>query len=736
MDVKASHGDGSSTVKHLADMGDGTHAERVAVTSVTGRFREAFETYDPVNGGRWVESKAAGDLVFVDGNAAAASYLVVSKDPLSAGTETWIETDADQYFQMPTEIAFGASLSQRTLGQEFAVEAVDTGAPLPDIADLAISAISQTTTVLTIDFATPHGLSVGKSIGVRGCSNPVANYPSLVVASVPSPVQITCTAGPGGTIASQTIANPAGAKGFVYFRERFGRAQNGVSQIFENASATNASLYVRSESGDALPSGTVAGNHAVTVGTTAPTQLINSAYTYAFAAATEFRLLLQSDRIQWADSAVDATSQMSNRGLRTQVAPDPSESYKLRIRATNNKALTVPVAQVVSATKTASTTVTIVTDVAHGLALGDLVVIYGIRDQTATSFPNLLTATAVASVVDATTFTIIQGTSGTATSYGGYVAKIHGGNLMSALGASAVIAQAAVLSTLADGTRQLVLTGNTNWTGLSIGDMVNAVGVREAVAGVSLGVDGPWKVANVATTALTLVLPFAGQRALPVDFGSVNCGGGIIKRTCLRVSFVRVFDYERLRVEALTRPSSDASAAMPVVVQNTAAVTLTSTGVAGTVAADAAIGNPVTAGLRASNANIAAMSATGDNVAWLGTMIGAGVVKPYSIPEADWQYAATLTTNTSTAMQAAGGAGIKKYCTGFTYQGTNATATVLNILRGSTVIHSVSAPASMADPVSILFPTPLQTAANEALNVQCVTTGANVLVNAQGYTAP
>jgi len=271
---------------------------------------------------------------------------------------------------------------------------------------------------------------------------------------------------------------------------------------------------------------------------------------------------------------------------------------------------------------------------------------------------------------------------------------------------------------------------------LSIGDLVEVVGCRNNTDGATLGVDGPWKVANVATTTLTMVPPFTGQRTLPADFAGTNCGGGIIKRTDLRISFVRVFDYERLRVEGLARPTSDAAAALPVTVQNAPSITLTSTTVAGTAAVDAAIGNPITAGLRASSANIAAMSAAGDNVAWLGTMIGAGIVKPYSIPEADWYYTGTLTTNTSTAMQAAGGAGIKKYITGFTYQNTNATATVLNILQGATVLHTVSAAATMANPVPITFPTPLQTAANAALNVQCVTTGANVLVNAQGYTAP
>jgi hypothetical protein len=183
-----------------------------------------------------------------------------------------------------------------------------------------------------------------------------------------------------------------------------------------------------------------------------------------------------------------------------------------------------------------------------------------------------------------------------------------------------------------------------------------------------------------------------------------------------------------------------ADKAIPVSVLGTVpisgTVTVTATTVSGNTAVDAAMPNPVAVGGRASNGNITAMSAAGDLVGQLMTMIGASVNKPFSLPEADWQYAATIVNNTSTAMQAAGGAGIKKYLTGFVYQNTNATATVLNILRGATLIHSVSAPASMAAPIQLTFPTPLQTAANEALNVQCVTTGANVLVNAQGYTAP
>lgn len=549
------------------DMLDGTYAEVISAVSsnLETKFRDAFEAFTP--GQKWETSQASGDLVYVDGNAAASSYLVISKDPLVAGNETLLT--AKSVFSMPVELLLGLSMSQRTLGQEFSVEVVDTGTPLPDVPDLAISSITQTTTTLTVETVLAHGLSIGKSIGIYGCSDKRANYTALVVASVPSPTQFTATAGPSGTINSQTVTNPVGDKGFVYFRERIGRARNGFSQIFENATVTNASLYVRAESGDVYPSGTVGGNHSTSVGTTASVQLVNSAYQYAFAPSNQYVLTAQADRVQWADAVVDsAFAPMASRLLRTQVCPDASLTYKLRFRSTNNKSLTVPSAQVVSVTKSGTTTGTFVTATAHGLTTGDLVIYYGSSNPVAANFPALVVATAV-TVVDGTTFTAVIGTGTTGSAYGGFVAKVQGGNLGSALGYNAISAVNATLSTLSDGTRQLVLTGSGNWAGLIIGDLINVVGLRStaSLGLTSLGVDGAWKVANVVTTALTLVLPYTGSMTVPVNFGATPCGGGVIKRTDLRISFVRIFDYARERVELITRPQGDVSSVTPVVIQ-------------------------------------------------------------------------------------------------------------------------------------------------------------------------
>lgn len=81
--------------------------------------------------------------------------------------------------------------------------------------------------------------------------------------------------------------------------------------------------------------------------------------------------------------------------------------------------MTRPIAKIVSAVKTGTTTATITTDIPHGLTTTNYVTIKGIRDTT--NFPALTTPTVVASTPTSTTFTIVIGGAVTATSYGGSV---------------------------------------------------------------------------------------------------------------------------------------------------------------------------------------------------------------------------------------------------------------------------------------------------------------------------
>lgn len=689
-------------------------------SNITTKFREAFEL-DPNTSGNWAVTTASGDIITVDGNAVAASYAVVSLNPLATGTQSSLMTVDG--FSMPVEMAVGLSLSQRPLGQEFSIELVSDDTPLATPADLAIATISQATTTLTVDTTLAHNLRPGMCIGIFGCADSRFNYPALVVATTPTATQFTATAGPGGNIPSVT-AGPF-TSGTVYLRSRLGYAVNGTSMIFENATATNASFYIRSESGDVLPSGTVTGSHSTTIATTASVQAINAARTYAFQPTTEYRATLQADRLQWSDVAVDQVGQSTNRVNRTQVIPDPAHSYKFRIRASNNKGLTVPVAHISSVAKSGTTTATVTTQTPHGLTTGDVIAAYGVRDQT--NFANLTAATAVASVIDANNFTVVWGSAVTATSQSGVIYRVNGGNLPSTLGAIAQVVQS-----VARTSNILTVVGNASWSGLLIGDYVNLVAIHDTL-GAEVGVDGAYRVQNIATTTLTLEPINATVSPTGTDIVTVNCGGAVIKRTDLRVSFVRVFDYERERVEVLPRPSGDLASAFPVAVNNTPAVTLASTTIAGTVAVDAAIGAPVTAGLRASNANIAAMSATGDNVAWLGTMIGAGIIKPYALPEAGFNASLALTTTTAAAIQAAGGAGIKRHLTAVQAINTGASTVDLIILDGATERWRLPLPVNV--PVSITLPTEIVTTANTALNANLSASG-TVRANFQGYTAP
>lgn len=519
----------------------------VVPANITGKFRESFENFTP--GVNWNLSKDSNDIVQLDGNAVSASYLVISKDPLSVGGVTTLETIAS--YPMPLEVAVGLSFSQRVLGQELSVEVVSTETPSPSTPDVAIATISQSSTTLTVVTDGPHNLKPGMRVGVYGCADSRMNYPSLVVAATQSATQFTCTAGPGGNLPSQTVS--AQTTGYVYVRSAMGGAQNGISEIFENTSTTNASTYSRSASGDALPSGTTGSNHSLTVASVASNQSIVSPYTYAFLPSSEFRFIVQADRAQWLDAPIDTGNAPTTRLLRTQVVPDPSKQYKLRFRFTNNDGLTVPIAKIVSASKSGSTTATITTDVPHGLTTSDYVYVQGIRNTT--NFAYSTTQLQVLSVPSSTTFTISFGTSFTGTSYGGMVARVQGANIPAAFPTNAV--QTASVSAA----NELSLTASSNW-GWAIGDYVNVYGVRADGTGNDLGVDGVYRVVDQSTTSIRLA-PIDPLTVLP-SLSSTNCGGTVIRRSDVRLAFVRIFDYVRERVEV--QPNGAGAASVPVVV--------------------------------------------------------------------------------------------------------------------------------------------------------------------------
>jgi len=115
------------------------------------------------------------------------------------------------------------------------------------------------------------------------------------------------------------------------------------------------------------------------------------------------------------------------------------------------------------------------------------------------------------------------------------------------------------------------------------------------------------------------------------------------------------------------------------------------------------------------------------------------VVRPYATPEREWSYAASsggITNTADVALAPAAGAGLKNYLTSLQLKNTNATATQVVIKDGATVIWRGHVSASPLTTDTIVFASPIHTSDNTALNIACITTGAALLVNAQGYIAP
>lgn len=166
---------------------------------------------------------------------------------------------------------------------------------------------------------------------------------------------------------------------------------------------------------------------------------------------------------------------------------------------------------------------------------------------------------------------------------------------------------------------------------------------------------------------------------------------------------------------------------------------LGTTATAGSVARGGAVTavNPLLIGVRGYNANPSAVS-TGTLVEPISTLIGSQVVTPWSIPEATWSYAVGaggLTSTADSVLASAPGVGQKRYINTLSLSNNSATATEVVVKSNTTVIARFHLPAN-APNVCHRFEPPLAAADNTVLNIACITTGAAVYANAQGFTAP
>jgi hypothetical protein len=157
------------------------------------------------------------------------------------------------------------------------------------------------------------------------------------------------------------------------------------------------------------------------------------------------------------------------------------------------------------------------------------------------------------------------------------------------------------------------------------------------------------------------------------------------------------------------------------------------TGTTGSVAHDGVdAGNPVKVGGQARTSDRTAV-ASADRADFITDVQGKLIVLPNSIPDLMVSGRINLTNTTSTAVIAAGAAGVRNYVT--TLVITNHSTTVntkVSILDGATALATFSCFANGGG-VALTLPVPLRGTAATAINAQCVTTGADVEVVCIGY---
>lgn len=684
------------------------------ITSVNRAIRDGFERIDS---DQWEIIQAPGDIIELGGNTAGSGYLKISKSTDQENTESVLLSKF--IVSAPFRMGLGVSLSQRLNHQRFSVDFVGVdehgevadNVPQPD--PLAITAISQSATTATITTALPHGFVPGDRISIYGVSDSRFNYGEVYVSSLSSIWTFYVQATPSTTISSVTATGPANS-GFVVKVDPVNGADNALGVFWEGGSPNVAKVISRTAKGPLF-------NTADTfLGTNHTIAAVPNGQGFAdsFNAAYTYDLRYKTEGVIVRTIPMDSLSGVGGTIKRTQVIPEITRGYRVRIRAQNNQSTSRVVAEIITAVKTGTTTTTITTAAPHNLAMGDYIQIYGIRDQV--NFVNLTAVTAVASIVSPTQFTVVMGAAATATSYGGAVIKVNG--------SFTIAPSSQVVQTISRQDNLMTVVGNTTWAGFSIGETVDLWGIVDSTTGTQYPqYEGAYKVANIATTTLTLYSPGA-------NFAALNVGGAVVKRTDLRLHLFRMLDYQRtiVDIDAGNGNTSDSNESIPVVLANSVTVG------GGQVSHDSPIsGSPMRIGARALTTNYGAV-ATGDTADLVSTLVGALIQKPFSIPEADWTFAvaAPITAVADTVMTAAAGTGIRNYMTGLQMINTNAVATEVVVKDGTTVIWRGYLPASMSQVVYLEFPTPIRTTANTALNFAAITTGANIYVNAQGYKAP
>lgn len=653
-----------SKVSQLLPVNDSMNA--VIIDNVPDKFRDGF-AIGVVDAWDVTWSNRADSFYNFGGNSFGSSYLRISMSPYQPDSELILVSK--KKFRMPVRFGYGMSISQRILGQEVEISLVgcsfsdeETVENIVDMAPIAISgSVTISSNIATINTASAHGLRGGDRVVLAGNTENRLNVGPVVVTVVTNKqFTVPCT-----------LANASyTAGGYIYAADPIALASNALAMLYENTTATNASFVARRNGGKFRSLNS-------TVVTTVAIQSNTSPYTDAFNSAGDMNLIQSIEEALYIGRTSDNLSTAPlGSGRYTQGLPDDDHYYKLRIRVKNLKNFSKVNAKITTIAKTGTAVATVTTAGAHGLVTGQYVQIYGVRDQT--NFPNLTTAAAV-TVVNPTQFTITIGGAVTANSAGGTVSLWEGSvSLPGAIN----LAIASIQRT----NNILTVTMNTTATGLLPGDYCELAGMD----GSGAAYDGAYKVLRM--TGSTYELESVG-----VDFGSITCGGSVIKRTDVRMNYVRNLDYTHIVAELTgNHGATDVAKAFPVVPVSLPTLATLTTLTGGGIAHDGAdSGNPVKIGGKAFTADPTPV-ASADRADLYVDTVGKIVNTPLAPRNLVGQGNITLTNTTETTVIAALGASVFTDISTIIVANTSATGVRVDFrdATAGTVRHSVWIPAT------------------------------------------
>ena len=553
-------------------MSDGSVAQGVVAINRSGQsgFGDVNQSIPDTNSAAelgalygYFQGVTAGDFVTRKATSNGQVITALAIGPLIDDAESNITVNVP--VTQPAALEIEASMSQRVRHQFASIYLFgnDGAGPFHVPADIEIASVYQSSadagvaynavagTILTIVLKTalPAGVYLSDWVHTFGLVDNRLNYPNLVIKFISYDRKtITCGFSDDAALPSLAVADitPPNGSAFIKFYNNLAGAANGFGMRFTGTTATQAALVSIFGGGanDVQISGTLLGDHRVTIGSTAPIYANGINGNVEIRATSRYRLEGRPRDCTWYDAAADTAGVYTARATRTSVKPAVQFALRPRFRAYRPKSMTRPVGKIVSIAKTGTTTATVNTASAHNLTTGNWVTIKGVRDQT--NFANISTPAQV-TVVNATQFTIVLGAAVTATSYGGAVILTNGG--VDQQGALGQVVQSA---SVAAATGVLTLVGNTNWSGVNIGDYVELYGLRDNTAGTDLRLDGAWEVAALSTTSLDLVpvVDIFGIRVSPnvTSLASTDCGGQVIQRTTLRAHDILLEDWSENRM--------------------------------------------------------------------------------------------------------------------------------------------------------------------------------------------